>query len=541
MNKQPAPTYHPPKKVKVKGATASDGTPYISVSASTKKVWLPRDAFTGQGTDALARLKSAGMPLLKAEWSQVLHLVGNLKVYPPKPLIDRPGWNGPHFALADGTVFSPTKGHKPVVLFRKNLQKCAHAGTIAGWRATTAMLENQPLASFILMAAFSAPLLALTDRVINQGFEIAGPKGAGKSTLQRLCAAVCGPADDTIGRNYWITANATMNGLEQTMAEHNDMPMIIEETNLFAAGDSDKARAAKFNELVFKLSDGTGKRRHGDGDKQRNRFTFVTSTNEALSELLASNRSAVSDAASDRLLTIPINPDRPYKIFDTLPAQWQSSGDMARDINAGIRAHYGVGIRRFLRRLVRNRAADPEWLARGLKKYIDQFREIVGVDPNDGSAIRVADAFGLVYAVGILAIRFGALSKRLDPLRAALTCYYLNRESQAAPPSCYDMLMSMRNQPEVLRICHGKRPKVSDAQIEAAPAIVWTGRGGREELLLTDRQLDRAFPLKRLLFADPRVSKAIIAEVGRKQTKREIRKGQGPERFHCFRLDLDAQ
>ncbi len=78
---------------------------------------------------------------------------------------------------------------------------------------------------------------------------------------------------------------------------------------------------------------------------------------------------------------------------------------------------------------------------------------------------------------------------------------------------------------------------LTDNEIDEAPAIVRSGQGGRIELLLTEAQLTRAFTVKRLLFEDARVLKSLVAEAGRKQTKREVRTGHGSERFYCFRLN----
>jgi hypothetical protein len=391
----------------------------------------------------------------------------------------------------------------------------------------------------VLCTSFAGPLLALTNRAMNQGFEIAGPKGVGKSTLQRLAAAACGPANDPQGRNYWITANATVNGLEHALAEHESLTMIIEETNLFAAGKDDRARAAAFNELVFRLADGTAKRRHGDtGKQQRYRFVFLTSTNEPLPTLLMGSRIDVSEAAADRLITIAIDGDRPFKIFDTLPAKWSSSSAMASDLNAAIAKHHGHGIRKFLQTLVRTRASRPQWAEAELKGALERFRNAVAVNRNDGSAVRVADAFGLVAAAGEIAVRCGAVSPKLKPFEAALACYDLWRAAEPDNARVMERLLRLRDHPNAIHVDCKRLQKISDEEIDAAPAVVRTGRSGRIELLLTEKQLDRTFPNNAQLFADAGVRNLLVAEANRRQTKRRIRKGGDKERFYCFRIDV---
>jgi hypothetical protein len=229
--------YEPPIKITVSGATAPNGKPYVQIRTSGKCTWVPREAFTGNGGEALRILKAGQMPFLANEWLQCKKLVAELRRYPKRPLIERPGWNGRHFALIDGTVFSPTGEDSAVLLFPKNRQKCASAGSIDEWRKLTAVLKDQPIATFVLLSSYLGPFLSLTNSMMNQGFELAGPGGKGKSTLQRLAAAVWGPADNPAGVNFWITANVTTNGLEPIMAEHHDSMLIIDDSNLFAADD----------------------------------------------------------------------------------------------------------------------------------------------------------------------------------------------------------------------------------------------------------------------------------------------------------------
>lgn len=528
--------YQLPIELRVKGATAPDGRPYIRVSASNEYAWIPREAFSGTGAAALKMLKEAGIPLLSAEWALCRKKVAQLKAYPVKPLIDRPGWNHPHFALCDGTVFPANNARKPVVLFPANIQKCASQGMLSDWRRMTSTLKGQNIPAFITFAAYAGPLLELSNQVLNLGFELAGPGGVGKSTAQRLAAAVCGPADSPLGVNYSISANATVNGLERVIAEHNDMPLIIEEANLYAAADHVAARAAKFNELVFRLADGTPKLRFSSGQLRRSRFIFITSTNEPLAQLLAGHRVAVAEAAADRLLTIPIDSARPHGIFDFLPEGYENGAALADYFNGWIRKCFGIGIRQFLAGLVAENARSPGVLREEIRVSTEHFRNEAGVDGNDGSETRVADAFGLVYAAGLLAIKYRAISKKIDPLEAALACYKLNRASRPEPVDREALLRTIANDFDTLWIPCGKLMDLTDQEMEDFPAISRERRNGTNELLFTSNQLIRAFPDQRGFFADPRVREFLVAEDGRKQTKRHIRLHRKNERFHCFRI-----
>jgi hypothetical protein len=529
--------YRKPRDIAVSGGTAPDGTPYLRISAAGRHTWIPREAFTGKGSAALAKLKAAGIPLLQDEWRQCADKVANLDAYPPKPLMDQPGWNGPcHYALPDGTRFPKNDKNKPVVLFHGNSDKCAARGTIQEWRKITSFLKDQQVATFILCAGYAGPFVALADMGMNQGFELAGPGGTGKSTMQRVAAAVCGPAHNPVGCNYWITANTTINGLEGAMAEHNDMVLILEESNQFAASEGIASRAAKFNALVFALADGTAKRRFGDRQGKRSRFLFITSTNEPLADLLAGYRVAVADAAADRMLTLPLKPDRPHGIFDAVPDNWDNIGGLAKYLNDATRKTYGVGIRKLLSRLVKERTKDPEGVLARLRGYLAEFRNEVGVDGSDGSEARVADAFGLVYAAGMFALRYKAVSDNLDPLAAAKACYELNRAARKKPLSAIKQLMELSVDFDTLDIRSDELPTLTDLELDEASAVVWIRRDGRREVLLTESQLLRGITNPKRFLADPEIRRLMIAEGGRNRTKRKIARNREKERFFCFRL-----
>lgn len=526
-----------PFNITVRGATAPNGIPYVRVAASGRHAWIQRGGFSGSGSAALRLLAAQNIPLLASEWTQCRAQVAKLDSYPVTPLIDKPGWNGEHFALPDGTVFSPTAEGKPVVLFPVSTQKCAAAGTLVTWQKLSSLLQDQHLASFVVFAAFAAPLLALTDGVLNFGFELVGPGGVGKSTLQRVAAAVCGPADNPLGPNYWISADATINGLERAMIEHRDMPLILEELNLYAAGESDTVRARKLRELAFKLANRTDKLRYGESVPQNSPLVYITSANEPLAELLAGKHMPVAGSAIDRLMTIPIGADRQYGIFDFLPPGFPNSGKLAEHLSREICKCYGVAIRQFLEHLVIERAKNPEAFAKKIRSSIEFFRRKVKVDANDGSETRVADAHGLVYAGARLAVRYGAISKDLDPLEAALETYKLSQSARAKPENLARKLRGFLDRTlDDLEVDPHNLKDLSDSEIDAADVIVRKFRNGRRELLFTEAQLKRAFSNTRALFADPEVQAMMITEKGRKQTKRQIRLNKGLERFHVFIL-----
>ena len=528
------------KKIHVSGATSAGGIPYVKIKACGQKAYVPLADFAGSNTVAREKLVAANIILLKPDWARCVALVEDITKFPPKPIIVSPGWAGADFALPDGTVLSPPGSKAPIVLFQANRWKCLEKGSLKGWNKGLAVLADQHLVAFILMATFAASLLEIVNRMGNIGLELAGPKGVGKSTLQRLAAAVVGGGVEQPGHNYWISANTTSNGLEAAFPEHDDLPMILEELNLFAAGETERNRATKIDELVFRLSDGSTKARFGSNAQQSYRFVYIASTNEPLAQVLLGYRKQVSEAAADRLLTLPLE-DREFGIFDSLPDGWATARELAEHLVKVTANHYGVAMREFLRRLVEERAADEGALRRQITKSMKRFRSRVGVDENNGSATRVVDAFGLIYAAGVLAQRYGALPAELRCGPSALVAYELNRSTAGDAPSMIERLIKLAKAPDVIRVDRERLRNIGDKLLSGAPALIRIDAKGRTELLLTAAALDRAFPVKRFLFEDPDVAAIMVCDKdGRKTVKRLLRAKHKPERVYCFRLPPEA-
>lgn len=324
-------------------------------------------------------------------------------------MIERVGWNGQHFALPDGTVFSPSGAQQPDIVFQRIPRRCSPRGTFKGWKRKVARrLAGQALAEFVLCLAFAAPLLALTNRVGNFGFELVGGKGTGKSSLQQLMSSVLGALQGEDG-HYWVSFDATPNALEQSMAGFSDLPLILEEANLFVAGETARTRGNNFKALAFRLGGGSEKARFDQGQPKEFRLIFLTSSNERLAKLMNINSEAAR-AAEDRLITLPIE-GRPHGVLDFVPSGTANASQFIADLVAAADAHHGHAIRRFLSHLVQERADDERRLRAEIVRRMASFREKAGVDPNAGSAVRVADAFGLVFAAGALAKRYGALPR----------------------------------------------------------------------------------------------------------------------------------
>lgn len=535
--------YKPARYVTVTGATAPDGMPYVHFQPKYVEhpgVWVSLMELSNQ--QAPERLRARGIFLFGDDLKWAIEEAQKVRSFPPMPLIALPGSTAGYFSLIAGDVFSPKGSDPATILFDPRPTKCGKKGKLKLWKLGVARLAaRQNLLTFVLMIPFAGPLLKLSRIHENFGFELCGPGGTGKTSAQHLAASVFGGALEPGGANYWIAANTTINGLEQLYAEHADLAMIIDEMGDFCNGETERVRATKTREMIFRLRSGTTKNRFDGRREEPTRFVYLTSTNVSLGNLLSDLDCATSAAAKYRLLTIPIGKTRKHGIFDYLPEGCVNGSEAISQLQVLVLNHHGLAIRRYLKRFVKERAGGEDALRQKIDAGIRRFRDAVGVDEDVGSEARVADAFGLIYVAGQLAITYGALPKELDPLKAAIEVYRLNREATAPLPTHHQLLERLVHNPRSLRIDSNALRSIPDDELNRAPALVRSTYSGELELLLTSRQLARRFESKAAFYRDPEVARvAIIDKDSRKTVKRTVRTEARQERFHAFRLDRKA-
>lgn len=522
------------------GATAPDGRPWVGVIPLNRGdrpiVWTPLIDWGDDAAPAKKRLRDHNLHLFGDDMKDCVEAARKTWRFPPMPLITQSGWTGLYYGAPWGEAFSPAASEPATVVYDGDPGRYSSNGNKTWLREVARLAKDQPIITFVLMIAFVGPLLRLSRISFNPGFEITGPSRVGKTSLQQLLASIVGQAAAPDGKNAWLPANITTSALEALLPNHNDFVMIIEEMSLFYADASEKTRGIKLRDLVFKLASGTGKSRYQSVEQPQARFAYLTSSNATLSGLLGSTECRTSAAAGNRLLTIPISAE-PFGIFDCLPDGAESSEAAVRAITNLVEDHYGKPIRRFIPRLVQERARSENKLKRKIARHMDHFRAAVGVDENVGPEASIADVFGLAYAAGRLAKEYGALPKSLKCLSAAVKVYRMNRELGGLPPSHVERLRRLALRKGVIQVDPKRLLDLSNSDIAAAPALVRPDRQGRKELLMTEGQLERAFPLKREFFNDQEVQAVMQFDADKRRTvKRTVRTSKRQERFYVFVL-----
>jgi hypothetical protein len=468
---QRSASVRPAPEMTVKGYRDQRGQHWYEVRLGRAKALLhQRDLIDRAGMYRL--LADRGVPIWKkAEKEDLVEKLEELSHFACRLIFDRPGWDGGQFANASGRVFAAPGTRRGLVAFTTSQHKCAKKGRHAEWLTQVAEpLCGHPIPMFFLMAAFAAPMLDLSGLSANPGFELAGEGGKGKTTTLRLMASTSGPAMQG-HQGYVTTFSMTPAALEKSMQMHADMPFLIDEANLYNQGGNAASNRQKMQDFSFAMAHGTSKGRYNEPDQKRYWFVCVTSANAPFHELLAQSHRDVADAATDRLNTIMV-PQGDAGVFGPLTSGYDSYRGFTQALEAGMADQYGTAMPKFVRALVAARNKGEAAFKAKIRDDIDKFKATVGINDSNGSDVRVAEAYGLVYAAGIFARHCGVLPEGFDCMDAAQHCYANFRATVPLRQPLPDRLRAIAFRPETIAINAKDLPTLTDVQMEAAGAFL---------------------------------------------------------------------
>lgn len=474
--------------VQIRGYTDSNNQQWVEVTYKGKIALLEYAQFAERAGIWSALSAKGCIFVRKDDKASLIEQVEELEHFPPRLIFSRPGWLGGQFANASGRVFKPAGEKAGAIGFTPNPIKCSRRGSLKHWRNQVALpLAGHHIPCLMVMAALAGPMLDLLGRSENIGFELAGEGGKGKSTCQRLMASLVGPAMEK-DRGYITTFHMTPAALEKSMQWHSDMPFIIDEANLFGSGESGSADRRKMQDFAFRMASGVTKGRYDNPQQEGFRFIFVTSANSPFNELLGESHRDVANAATDRLISIIVPPGDPG-VFGDLPAGYSSYREFTLALESAMTRQYGSAMPKFLTKLVNARHRNKQALKANIRKSIDRFKAEVGINDNNGSDVRVAEAFGLVYAAGLFAKHHGILPEAWDCLSAAKHCYANFRNAVPIRQSLRERLLSFASRSETIKIDPKNLPHLTDAQVVEAGAFIRKLKG--ETLLLMTTKFGR--------------------------------------------------
>jgi len=246
--------------------------------------------------------------------------------------------------------------------------------------------------------------------------------------------------------------------------------------------------------------------------------------------------------AVNRIITIPAPMSGGVGVFDKLPKGVADFGTANAKLEASSTAFFGILIRAFLPRLIKKwempRRRVPKWVNRCIRKFV----KVVGVDRNNGEALRVAKIFGLIFAAGCLAKSWGILPRNLRIGRAVVNCYRAHLSRQGLPQSsAADCILEFeqRHRHQFIDLRPGRK-HIDDVTYSNAWGFLRAGpRGGLELLIPTWRMRSEIPDYQRGMWELHYQGRARVE--GGKQPKLTVKvdiRGDGkPDRFYCIILE----
>jgi hypothetical protein len=374
------------------------------------------------------------------------------------------GWleSGKTFVLFDGAVSANTTniiGVSPsfVVADSKGARKAS--GTPTSWRDGVGQLSRlSSIMMFTTSAALAAPLLTMTGGE-SFGFCLYAPTRTGKSVATLVGASLIGIDD----KSNLIDWNLTEAHLEQRLREYNDLLFPVDD--LEAMEGKDREKYLQLRILAYRLSQGSSKGRHSsftkahEGSHGRWKCIALTSAEKSIQDMAALAKLERQPGECLRLIDVAALLPGTEDIFDRASTPTKYFEDWRDTTFAKIatecRQNHGAALKAYLERIVLAEFDVAEVARNATSTFVGHV-----VESGDGAVARdVAAKFGLVYAGGLLGIRFGIVPWQADELLDAIAkCY------RAARDILPDEGVALRKGMEVLNACLGKLRRLKDLE-----------------------------------------------------------------------------
>jgi hypothetical protein len=353
-------------------------------------------------------------------------------------LAQKPGWREGRkaFLTPDGLIGDTAQPVKLAHSAGPHLPKFKRSASgLNAWKrevATPALASSRLI--LLISAAFAAPLVPIMGQ-LSQGIHLYGAPGTGKSTAFVVAGSTYGVATE----QELVKLSTTDIGLEQIALGHNNVFMLLDELGLLEG--TAEQRADQIQRMAYKVPAGSAKVRDRHWQAQRGIGTgsydllFATNGEHALGELVANVGRKRSGGETSRLIDLAAAREGSYGIIDNLPkglshAEAQAHAlDVVQKLKAACKLHYGHAFPAFVEKVVQHRKAMPT----EIEVLMGDFLRKAETDSVAGAERRKADLFALLYAAGVLAIRWSIVpwtEKQLG--RAIRRCY---RDATGSAPN----------------------------------------------------------------------------------------------------------
>jgi putative DNA primase/helicase len=400
---------------------------------------IPRAMFAGEGGELRARLADGGLSLSPRNDARqaLLEYLAAINSPHRAVCVPRIGWHrlaGRRVFVLPDEVFGAAAGSVILQAPSREPSLFGQAGTLEGWQAEIAArcLGNHRL-MLAVCTAFASPLLDLLGED-GGGIHLYGRSRAGKTTLLRVAASVCGGNAESGAGAFVRTWRSTGNAIEGTAAAHADALLPLDEIG--------QADGADIGETAYLLGNGQGKARldrsAGLRAPLRFRLLFLSTGEQTLAAKIAEAKKTIRAGMEVRMIDLPAAPAGGAGVFECWPIDG-SAGALAQALASATREHYGRPFRVFLRHLMRLHD-DGEDLAAELKMDVEA-RVARWVKPDaDGQVRSVGRRFALIAQAGLIAGEAGVTGWTDDLVEAAIfACFASWLEARGSSGAREDM------------------------------------------------------------------------------------------------------
>lgn len=377
-----------------------DGASWFRYGTDTRAIWFAVADLVRAQSEVFGRLAEINVPVLTARSQTAFKMeLEDHITFRDALVAARPGWLKNHFVFGDGSVISPKGDGRQVICTFKPDLRFKPRGTLTEWQKLVGpFVQRQALAHFAVTFALVGPLLRFIDRgQLNPLAEIVGEPETGKSSLGVLASSVwAGDPNSDVGGGESL--DATFNSFDEVKSFRSDSFAFFDEANL--VGSSASQRSDFLQDIVFKNSASRGKRRMGDPSAPESaRLAILSTTNTPLNQLIKGEGARIR-AMHSRLITITLEPDRPYGVLDTVPTGCKSAAAAIESLQAAADQCWGTPARRFVAKLAYRADRDEDRLKRRIARDIARARQALADIP---CPTRVKKSLALVAVAGGLA------------------------------------------------------------------------------------------------------------------------------------------
>lgn len=366
-------------------------------------------------------LANAGVPVLRSESKTKFFaaLEDFARDKSSFSVMAKPGWAaGLESFVHPSGLIGPAR---PVVVFGPSDKHAEHyekfrvRGSARQWRDGAGALHcGNSLGITLAAAALASPLL-LPLAEGNFAVCVVGAPGSGKSSWLAAASSQWGAhteADMAKRLGTAAVANHTVNSLEEQFTVHNDLGLVVDDFRSLRGAESP---VDVIEQLAFALSDGAERGRQTSvRAPDRFRLVLLASANQSIQAKAAASRRTVDRAVLDRLIEIPLPFE--HSAVEELHGG-RSLGEFCDRLKSrSVQCAGAIGLL-FVRKL-------HAWLAMDRDDcvtYLERKQQVfMNKNANSGANDRVLRRFGLIYAAGCLAIKFGLHPWNRDELAHAV-------------------------------------------------------------------------------------------------------------------------